>query len=222
MRRLCTRWRGWISAGPSLSLLSLDLVRMRVHWLAAAAALAQSAISRPSHRSYDTHAYYALEHDPHASGASLTECAHALGVDVVEQVGELQNVWLVRVPHPTLSSRSAVADDTDPVLAALSVLRARAATEPSWSSLPHARRTASHAKRIVSAVQFLERQVPRQRVKRAPPGGLDAPTDASAHASSHDVAQALHIVDPEFDKQWHLVNDEFPVRRVHPLQEGFL
>ena len=40
--------------------------------------------------------YYVLEHDPRY-GSSLDETARTLGVEVVEQAGELVNHWLVRV-----------------------------------------------------------------------------------------------------------------------------
>jgi kexin len=186
---------------------------MRVHWLAAAAAIAHGASSvtaKSARRDHTTHAYYALEHAPHA-GAALSECAAALGVELVERVGELSNVWLVRAPHAALAARSASAGaDADPVVAALAELRARAAQQPSWLALPHPRRRAQHARRVAASVRFLERQVPRQRVKRDGRAVLDAPTDGGPLATTHDVATTLGIADPEFPKQWHLVNDEFP------------
>ena len=54
-----------------------------------------SVLATPAKRDYTTHGYYVLEHDPLA-GTSLVDCARALGVEVVEQAGELQNHWLVR------------------------------------------------------------------------------------------------------------------------------
>ena len=50
-----------------------------------------------SKRSYTTHDYYVLEHDSSAS-ASHWEVADALGAEVVEQVGELKDHWLLRIP----------------------------------------------------------------------------------------------------------------------------
>ncbi len=47
-----------------------------------------------SKRTYDTHHYYVLQHDPELT--SLAEVVDALGVELVEQAGELVNHWLVR------------------------------------------------------------------------------------------------------------------------------
>ena len=64
------------------------------------------------------------------------------------------------------------------------------------------------SRRVSSAVKYLSRQTLRQRVKRAPPPitpgtQFDAPT-------AQQVAEKQGIVDPEFTRQWHLVNDDFP------------
>ncbi|PSR77612.1 hypothetical protein PHLCEN_2v7802 [Hermanssonia centrifuga] len=172
---------------------------MRLSKLVLALLLQQSVLaSRPAKRHYDTHDYYVLEHNPSAD-ASLDECAQTLGVEVVEQAGELQNHWLVRTTKQQLSSR----DSQDRVLRALDAIRARAQS-PTYS-----RSEDGHLSRRVSyAVKYLSRQELRQRVKRAPPpispGSLiDAPT-------AQEVAEQQQILDPEFTKQWHLVNDDYP------------
>ena len=78
---------------------------MRITALVLALVLPLSALaSRPAKRFYNSHDYYVLEHDPSAD-ASLDECAQSLGVEIVEQAGELRNHWLVRTAKPALSER---------------------------------------------------------------------------------------------------------------------
>ena len=71
---------------------------MRLSTLLLAAVVQQSVLAaRPAKRHYNTHDYYVLEHDP-SGHASLDECAGALGVELVERAGELDN------PRSTLAS----------------------------------------------------------------------------------------------------------------------
>jgi kexin len=49
--------------------------------------------STPHKRTYDTHDYFVLEHSHYPS---LDTTAQALGVEVIEQVGQLAGHWLVR------------------------------------------------------------------------------------------------------------------------------
>lgn len=162
----------------------------------------------PGRRSYLTHDYFVLEHNP-AAGASLDECAGELGVEVVEQVGELQNLWLVRSMKamPRVRAKST----RDNVHARYESLRTRAATSNSfWARSGHQQR----ARRIFSSIHYLEEQVPRQRTKRddtliqrAPPP--TTPADQIPNASSV-VAAHLGISDPLFPSQWHIINPDFP------------
>ncbi|KAJ7685496.1 peptidase S8/S53 domain-containing protein [Mycena polygramma] len=144
----------------------------------------------PAQRFYNSHDYYVLEHDP-STGVPLNDVMRALGVEAVEQAGELTNHWLVRVEKPdaTLSPRGEIGDrvvDTYNRLRRDPVLQRR--------SNP-----------VASSVRYLARQTLRQRVKRAPPP-IPAPTDFTADA----VAKRLGIQDPLFTKQWHLINADFP------------
>ena len=171
---------------------------MRLSGLVIALLLNSSLAARPTKRYYDTHDYYVLEHDPSAD-ASLAECAQALGVEIVEQAGELQNHWLVRTAKPPLASRAS----EDRVLRAFETIR-------SLASSPHQSRADDvHViKRVASSVKYLSRQTLQQRVKRAPPP--IHPGDEVDAPSAEDVAHQQNILDPEFTKQWHLVNDDFP------------
>ena len=154
--------------------------------------------ARPTKRFYHTHDYYVLQHDPHA-GASLEDCARALGVEVVEQAGELINHWLVRIPKH-MHKR----DSADVVLSSLKSLRSLVLEDSSLS----ARSTLNlHARELSSSIQWLDRQELRQRVKRAPPPiqpDPDSPNPVKA------VAERLDIQDPTFPQQWHLINTPYP------------
>lgn len=175
------------------------------------ALLAPSILAaRPAKRHYDSHNYYVLEHDPRAD-ASLDEVARALGVEVVEPAGELQDHWLVRTPKPSLGARDP--ETSDPVLRAYDAIRARA------HSSAQAREEDGLSKRVAGSVRYLSRQTLRQRVKRAPPPVR--PGDHVDAPSADEVARQQSIVDPEFTKQWHLVNDNYPqyMMNVTPLWE---
>lgn len=150
----------------------------------------------PAKRFYITHDYYALEHESSA-GPSLADVAQALGVEVVEQAGELSNIWLVRVEKASVDM-TVRSEQDDRVLAKYHYLRAVADSHNALRS------EESHsAQQLVRSIRYLSRQTLRQRVKRAPP---PVPTDSPSRA----VAQRLGIRDPLFPRQWHLVNDEFP------------
>jgi len=153
-----------------------------------------SGLASPTPRTYDTHNYYVLSHIP--SRASLADVLQALGVELVEQAGELQHHWLVkqRKPHQSHQSRSNI----DPVLSAFDALKAHALTSRSEDSHHLARR-------IVASVDYLSLQTLRRRVKRAPPA-ISPPKESP----SRNVAARLGIQDPLFSHQWHLVNDDFP------------
>ena len=156
----------------------------------------------PTRPSYDTHNYYVLAHNSQldsSSGASLADVTTALGVELVEQVGELQDHWLVRQSKP--EGDIVARDDTDQVLKALEMLKAQA-------QVPHTTRSEDSylARRIVSSVDYLSLQFLRQRVKRAPPP-LSTTQNVSA---SRAMAARFGFRDPKFPNQWHIVNDDYP------------
>ncbi|KAJ7096467.1 peptidase S8/S53 domain-containing protein [Mycena crocata] len=148
-----------------------------------------SLLRPPTKRFYNSHNYYVLEHDP-SSGVLLTDVVRALGVEVVEQAGELVNHWLVRVEKETLvSDLSPRGELFDRVL----------------DTYDRLRRDKRRSNTIATSVRYLSRQTLRQRTKRAPPP-IGPPPDWTSQA----VADRLGIEDPMFTKQWHLVNDEYP------------
>ncbi|KAF8913556.1 peptidase S8/S53 domain-containing protein [Mucidula mucida] len=162
-------------------------MRLPWHLLALTAYYSSTLAITPSIPSYDTHNYYVIHHDPRL--ASLVDVARALGVEVVERVGELDNHWVVRAEIP-LGAREESARD----LVMDTYRRLRRQTQLS-----------SRAEDIGASLKHVSRQVPRQRTKRAPPSERPSP-----ESSARGVAERLGIADPLFDQQWHLVNDEYP------------
>jgi kexin len=194
---------------------------MRLPWTLIVALLAHHPVLglTPAKRSYLTHNYYVLEHDPLASpGTSLADIARALGVEVVEPAGELLHHWLVRIIKPDLAIRS---DDADPVIDVFKNLWDRASGDE--VRISSRSQDTHHARAIVSSVKYLARQTPRQRVKRAPPP-LRPPQEESPETPAQKVATRLGIQDPMFPDQWHLVNNDNPehMMNVTPVWEmGF-
>jgi kexin len=152
--------------------------------------------------SFETHDYYVLEHDPHV-GPSLSQVASGLNVQVVERVGELKNLWVVRIPKEPPSKSFIERDGSeDRVFAALEALR-----RPLSARHPDRR----VARSIADSVKHLSRQELRQRVKRAPPPILPGDKDdPSTHPLAQPVIEKLGIHDPLFTRQWHLINEENP------------
>ena len=126
----------------------------------------------PARRSYDTHHYYALEIRPSHADIHPTRVAELLGVEFIEQVGELKHHYVVRSEKPleetsegawagTLSRRHLPVHE-DPVL-------------QRWATLSQARQNPALAKRellekrdivVAHAIRGLERQELRIRHKR--------------------------------------------------------
>ncbi|KAF9246400.1 peptidase S8/S53 domain-containing protein [Melanogaster broomeanus] len=172
------------------------------------ALLVQQCISStpPHKRSYSTHDYFVLEHIPSAGGVSLHECIAELGVELVERVGELRNLWLVR--SAKVLSNVYPSSAHDGALARYTNLHARAA---SIGPSPLRSRSDSHhhALRILSSINHFQEQIPRQRTKRAPPPVKPGDSNSDPNSSAA-IAARLGFLDPLFTKQWHIVNDEFP------------
>ena len=151
----------------------------------------------PTKPCYDTYNYYVLGHNSQL-GASLDDVTVALGVELVQQVGELQDHWLVRqLKH---EADIVTRDATDRVFAAFEVLKAQA-------QVSHTVRSEDSylAHRVVSAIYYLSLQQLRQRVKRAPP-----PAISSNATASRAMAARFGFKDPKFIDQWHIVNDDYP------------
>lgn len=190
---------------PKLCLVHLPPI-MLIPWTFLSALLLTAKAATPARRSYDTHNYYVLHHDPTTHlAASLADVVDALRVELVEQAGELQDYWIVRQSKTDANNHAR--DGADPVLSAFDTLKARAADED--SSL-HARSgEATIARRIVSSVDYLSAQTLRQRSKRAPPP-ISPPVEPAKDTLTAKAVERYGIQDPKFPEQWHLVNNEFP------------
>ncbi|KAG8927766.1 pheromone processing endoprotease [Tulasnella sp. 418] len=173
------------------------------------ASLSSSVASRtPAKRSYTTHDYYVLEHDP-SSRTTHHECIDAVGAELVEQVGELKDHWLIRVPKST---------ERDPVLDSYHSIKRRA-TNPQHSWW---KRDNSHisARRISSGIRSLTPQIPRQRTKRWMEHHPSERQNPETGRIKH-IQDTLGIHDPTFPSQWHLINEVTPPHdmNVSPLWE---
>jgi kexin len=173
--------------------------------------ISSNAPRRPQPRTYDTHAYYTLELSPSTSRETAASIAEALGVEVVEPLGELAGHWLVRVEGRThdhqVYARS-MASKQDPIV-------------KRWKEL-----ISSAAKRSLGEKRVLRSLTPltlRQRAKRShPPPSFTARTPAHARLlgapgmpfpvtddSEFLYAQnELHLGDPMLNQQWHLINQD--------------
>lgn len=171
--------------------------------------------SKPHKPQFSSYNYYVIEHD--SSQASLSVTAKALGVQVVQQVGQLRNHWLVRTPK----SKNEV---DDAVVETHRSLQSRA--ESSYH-LGSRSLEALRARRIAGSIRALLPQELRQRTKRdgylterAPPPILPT-TENNSTSPAHVLAARLGIHDPKFPEQWHFVNEAFPqhMMNVTPVWE---
>ena len=136
---------------------------------------------RPAKRSYSTHDYYVLEHDP-SIGISPQDCADAFGAELVEPAGALQDHWLLRVRK----------GDPRGILADVLPLSKRDALSRSVRRLTR---------------QVPRQRIKRAAIPAPPP----TPAQESGEKSlARNIAQRLGIEDPLFKDQWHLVNEDYP------------
>nr|XP_019011937.1 kexin [Kwoniella pini CBS 10737]OCF50718.1 kexin [Kwoniella pini CBS 10737] len=141
----------------------------------------------PQPRSYDTHTYYALELDPSATKSAASSISNELGVELIEQIGELDGHWLVRKEGST-SNHFKRDISKDPIL-------------KRWDDLS--------SSRISSGRRSLTPLNVKQRSKR-----LHLPFRNSHLTSRDDTAELLYaqnelqLQDPMLDQQWHLINTE--------------
>lgn len=144
----------------------------------------------PHKRTYDTHQYYALELSTSSSHLA-SSVASNLGVELVEQIGELEGHWLVRIPGST--PHTSTTSSTDPIVKRWHGLRRNAKRDGN-----------THLKSFAPLTL-------RKRAKR----------DSSHMPPRHSVSRRdeteflyaqtdLGINDPMLNQQWHLINQELP------------
>lgn len=161
--------------------------------LAADTALAQRP---PAKRNHDTYDYYVVEHAPLA-GAALDEVSKTLGIEIVERVGELDDVWLARAPKAMAIEERG--DEVDRVFAVYQGLR----NSVKGRGLLHRSPTDDNDIKLLSSIKHLSKQTLHQLEKRAPPPIRPPPTVAQ-------VIDKYDIQDPFFPMQWHISNDRYP------------
>lgn len=143
------------------------------------------ASQKPEKRTYDTHDYYVIHHNP-LHGHSPEDSAAALGAELVEQVGELKDHYLIRTAK-FQDDGIASHDSKNPVVASFGHLKRR--SDP-----------------LAYSVRSLHPQVLKKRIKRAP---------ILTFPSLNDVVSSLGIHDPIFSDQWHIINQEHPEYVIH-------
>ena len=139
------------------------------------------------HQNHGTHNYYVLHHDP--AYASLSEVVDLLGLQIVEPIGELKDIWLARIPRNNLDSRTehgeAEVDASDPVVETYRRMRRKTVLSRRGEDMS-------------LALRHLSRQVaPQKRVTRAP-------LSSETSVSSLDKRAPVDIKDPLFKDQWSL------------------
>lgn len=193
---------------PSLGPIALQasLQRYWAMWYISSAilvlALAKTSLTASTPRSYSTHDYWVLEHNPNGP-CPHDDVAQSLGAEFefIEQVGELRDHYLIRKRKDDNPY-----DSADPVLENLYALRRRAAAPRVANRLWN--RDIHRARGLVASVRSVTRQVLRQRTKRwLSPAHM---AQLESRDRFDDVTNSLGIHDPTFDTQWHLLNVKNP------------
>lgn len=174
--------------------------------------------ARPQPRSYDTHAYYALELPGTVEQASAYAATLGQNVELVERIGELEGHWLVRSPHAYVSEagvekRAVLTSHTekDPVMKRHQQLKKRGTRGASLAPLALRKRE----KRVTPQVEsrhltHVQGRQLRRRGKRqlvAPPA---TPAEQEEMEEMLYAQTDLAIKDPLLPQQWHLINTRKP------------
>ncbi|TFK29176.1 hypothetical protein FA15DRAFT_700441 [Coprinopsis marcescibilis] len=197
------------------------------------------ALKTPAKRNHITHNYYVVEHKSGADrgSADLSEVVQHLGVELVEQVGELEDIWLVRAPKQRTGAvdsagngdaavvdaaiEASIADDDDDEGLDLEELVKRGAVDdPVVEAYRNLKRAASLSaelesrspdldtlRRLASSITHLEKQHRHTLVQRAP---APAPPLVRPPPSNDAVIDKYGIKDQFFSLQWHIANDRYP------------
>ncbi|PWN92699.1 hypothetical protein FA10DRAFT_263457 [Acaromyces ingoldii] len=185
----------------------------------------------PQKRTYDSHHYYAVDLHSRERHTDPRDIAEVLGVELVERVGELEGVWLVRSEKQLdIAKRGAGVEleGEDRVLKRWTELKGDGAQLVTRSEALHPRHLAA-----ATAIRSVEKQVLRKRHKRdviyspwdtpqyypqvrAPipgpepqpyPDPLPPPTSGSIDKIGA-MTSKFSIQDPIFKDQWHLANNK--------------
>lgn len=210
----------------------------------AAAQNSKASVRKPEKRSYDTHSYYVMELSEGSDELEAQTLASTLGAELVEQVGELRDHWLVRAPVE-LEKRDVNDDGQDRVMQRYYTLALNQDTmhnahpmkwiqqytsdvtqQQEHDQQDNIKRNVLHSRRISpNNIVSLEKQVLKKRVKRELPAELlekrafriRHPRDTTGGVSQmlRDLAERFSIADPLWPKQWHLANDKMPENSIN-------
>lgn len=188
--------------------------------------LAGASASRHHARSYDTHAYYALELDSSLDAAQAATLAQRYNVELIERIGELDGHWLVRAPHAYEAPNGAGVEKraiqlshttNDPVLRRWRASIRDHRQEKKLISLP----TRQRSKRVVPEHVFAAHSPqnrqhaktvarPRWKIEGLPLAAGQAP-DENLNTTELVFAQLeVGLKDPMLSQQWHLINTKKP------------
>ena len=160
--------------------------------------LVSSSFALFHRHAFQTHNYYVIHYDPMYS--SLYAVVDLLGLQIVEPVGELEDIWLARQEKPRVS-RARRAGHNDPVIESYRKMR---------SGMLLTRR----GEHMSKAVKHLSRQIPHRVARKAPP--LRYTKQISRRRDAPSVGN-LTIEDPLFHKQWSLLNNDHPQYSLNVL-----
>lgn len=181
---------------------------------------ANSEPRRPIKPNHDLYNYYVVEHNPSISGRSLAEVANSLGVEVVEQVGELKDVWSVRAlktdVERSLDARDGGSNGADRVEDAYKALKSAASRRAS-DDLSVRSDQDLEARALFSSITHFEKQHLHTLEGRAPPPFRPPRPEDSGYVppSTEEVIKEHSILDPYFPLQWHIVNDRYPTNTMN-------
>lgn len=200
---------------------------------------------KPAKRSYDTHSYYVMEL---LEGSDETEAqilAGQLGAELVEQVGELKDHWLVKAPfelekrdtngagqdrvmqrYYSLALNHDTMHNAQPMKWIQQYTSNQIAKQQNHDQREHVKRKSLQSRNITPEnIVSLEKQVLKKRVKRELPTDLlqnptfriRHPQDTTGGVSQmlRDIAAKFSIADPLWPKQWHLANDKMPENSIN-------
>ncbi|KAG2016489.1 kex protein [Coprinopsis cinerea AmutBmut pab1-1] len=165
----------------------------------------------PAKRNHDTHDYYVVEHRP-STGVPLDEVTRHLGVELVDRVGELDDIWLVRAPKDPFATSQELERRDDEVIVprggdkVLDSYRRLRASALDGGLSPRSEDSHLHpdqAAKLYTSISHLEKQELHELDHRAPPPIRRPPTIDS-------VINKFNVEDPLFPRQWHLVNERYP------------
>ncbi|KAI8374361.1 peptidase S8/S53 domain-containing protein [Radiomyces spectabilis] len=163
---------------------------------------ASNVVKRDTARQYYVLRFPSSRSNDNSDVAAAKDIATHLQVQYEGPVGELRNYFLVSTPIQTNNSSKRSLENDDDIVAAF-----------------HGHKKARRFNKRDDAwmrVQSIEKQVPRQRIKRSViPLEARAPVKSQGQLLLEETRKQLHIKDPGFSQQWHLINQEYAGKDIN-------